>query len=67
MNLGHNFELGLETESKQMKITDDIQRVIWYQLLEQESKTISLEDEFREENIPTCKRKYPKCEYVLFV
>lgn len=43
---------------------NNIRRNIWHLLLEQESKTMSLEDEFRVESLPRCKPKYIKCGYV---
>lgn len=63
-NLRDNSELDLEMDSESTKMTDDIRRDIWHQLREQESKTISLKDEFREESLPRCKQKYIKCGYV---
>lgn len=59
-----NPEFDLEMDSESTEMTDDIRRDIWHQLLEQKSKTISLEDEFREESLPRCKQKYIKCGYV---
>lgn len=45
-----------------MKMTNSIRRDV--RLLEQQSKTILLEDEFREDNLPRCKQKYIQCGYV---
>lgn len=47
-----------------MKMTHDLGGIYGHRLLEQKSKTISLEDEFREESLPRCKYKYIKCGYV---
>ena len=63
-NLRDNSELDLEMDSESTKMTDDIRRDLWHQLREQESKTISLKDEFREESLPRYKQKYIKCGYV---
>lgn len=38
-----------------MKMMHDLGGIYGHQLLEQKSKTISLEDEFREESLPRCK------------
>ena len=47
-----------------MKMTDDLRMAVWHQLLQQASKTISLEDEFQEESLCRYKQKYIKCGYV---
>lgn len=44
MKLRDNSELNLEMDSESTKMTDDTRRDIWHQLLEQENKTVSLED-----------------------
>jgi hypothetical protein len=47
-----------------MKMMDDIRRNIWNQILEKESKTISLEDQCEEESFYRYKQKYIKCGHV---
>lgn len=63
VHIGDNSELDLEMDSEYTEMTDNIRKSIWHWLLEQKSKTISLE-EFQEENFGRCKRKYIKCGYV---
>lgn len=55
VHIGDNSELDLEMDSEQMEMTDNIRKNIWHGLSEQESKTVSLEDEFQEENFSRCK------------
>lgn len=44
-----------------MKMMDDMRRGVWHQLLEPESKTTALEDEFMGESLPRCNWKYINC------
>lgn len=47
-----------------MGVMDNIRRDLWHRLLEQECKTISLEDKFEEGSHRRCKLEYIKCGYV---
>lgn len=67
MNLGDNSELDLEMDSEQMKMMDTIRRTIWHLFLEQKSKTISLEDEFRVESLPRYSESILNVGMFLFV